>query len=217
MSRLMKEPVWCEYVIQPGDTLTAIAKRQGCTVLQLAARNPQITDANLIYAGDRMQIPYGPANNLDSAIGLVRNPYGHTEEQYIAAAQMLANKLASNNKPEVSPTSSTATQTYEDAFYEMAKVLGIGARTSSPREVFEEEMLPKLKKAVAVLEGQVPMQFLYENHRGERNVRHVLPIRTYYGTTEHYPHPCYLLEALDTDRGAVRTFSMAHIVMHLGR
>lgn len=93
MSRLMQEPIWCEYIIKPGDTLTAIARRQGCTVLQLVARNPQITDANLIYAGDRMQIPYGPANDIRSAVGLVRNPYGHTEEHYIAAAQILADEL----------------------------------------------------------------------------------------------------------------------------
>ena len=214
MSRLMQEPIWCEYVIQPGDTLTAIAKRQGCTVLQLAARNPQITDANLIYAGDRMQIPYGPAQSIDSAIGLVRNPYGHTEEQYIAAAQMLANHLIRNPKPEVSPALSRTDKAYVDAFYKLAKLMDIPAQPISPKEVFETQMLPKLQQALAVFEGQEPMSFLYENHRKETSVRKVLPIRTYYGTTEHYPEPGYLLEAFDKDRGAVRTFSVPRIKMH---
>lgn len=40
---------------------------------------------------------------------------------------------------------------YADAFYQIADMLGITARTASPKEVWQGEMLPKLK---ALIEGQ---------------------------------------------------------------
>lgn len=45
------------YIIQPGDTLSAIARRFGITVEQLLAANPQITDPNRIFPGERISIP----------------------------------------------------------------------------------------------------------------------------------------------------------------
>lgn len=45
------------YVIQPGDTLSAIASRFGTTVPAIVALNPQITNPNLIIAGDTLLIP----------------------------------------------------------------------------------------------------------------------------------------------------------------
>jgi len=45
------------YVIQPGDTLGAIASRFGTTVPAIVALNPQITNPNLIIAGDTLLIP----------------------------------------------------------------------------------------------------------------------------------------------------------------
>lgn len=45
------------YTVQPGDTLRAIANRFGVTVAAILAANPQITDPNLIYVGQRIAIP----------------------------------------------------------------------------------------------------------------------------------------------------------------
>ncbi|HEX2953695.1 MAG TPA: SafA/ExsA family spore coat assembly protein [Bacillota bacterium] len=45
------------YTIQSGDTLTAIAKSSGVTVSAILAANPQIADANRIYAGQVICIP----------------------------------------------------------------------------------------------------------------------------------------------------------------
>jgi len=46
-----------EYRIKAGDTLSAIAVRQGTTVADLMAANPQIKDPNRIYAGQSLNMP----------------------------------------------------------------------------------------------------------------------------------------------------------------
>ena len=47
------------YHIVRGDTLSDIAQRHGTTVAALMRANPQITDADLIYAGDWLRLPEG--------------------------------------------------------------------------------------------------------------------------------------------------------------
>jgi LysM repeat protein len=49
------------YVVQPGDDLSMIANTYGTTVAAILAYNPQITDPNLIYPGEVLQIPQGVA------------------------------------------------------------------------------------------------------------------------------------------------------------
>lgn len=46
-----------KYTIQPGDTLTSIAKQFGTTVPAILAANPKIKDPNKIYAYDKIEIP----------------------------------------------------------------------------------------------------------------------------------------------------------------
>jgi len=45
------------YRIQSGDTLSAIASRQGTTVAELMAANPNIKDPNRIFAGQSLNLP----------------------------------------------------------------------------------------------------------------------------------------------------------------
>lgn len=45
------------YVVQRGDTLSAIARRFGTTVQAILAANPQITNPNLIFPGQVLAIP----------------------------------------------------------------------------------------------------------------------------------------------------------------
>lgn len=45
------------YIVQPGDSLIAIASRFGVTVSQILAANPDIDDADDILAGDPITIP----------------------------------------------------------------------------------------------------------------------------------------------------------------
>ena len=44
------------YTIKKGDTLSAIAVKHRTTVEKLMSLNPQIKNANLIYAGDTIRI-----------------------------------------------------------------------------------------------------------------------------------------------------------------
>jgi len=47
------------YTVQYGDTLSGIAQRFGVSLSALEAANPQITNPNLIYPGERLSIPGG--------------------------------------------------------------------------------------------------------------------------------------------------------------
>ena len=50
------EPPVEGYTVQPGDTLSEIADKFGTTVSRLMELNPQIEDANLIYAGEIIRV-----------------------------------------------------------------------------------------------------------------------------------------------------------------
>jgi spore coat assembly protein SafA len=45
------------YQVQPGDTMSAIAYRYNVTLNALISANPQISDPNLIYPGQAIQVP----------------------------------------------------------------------------------------------------------------------------------------------------------------
>jgi hypothetical protein len=47
------------YLIQPGDTLSGIAASHGVSLAAVEAANPQFSNPNLIYAGQRIEIPRG--------------------------------------------------------------------------------------------------------------------------------------------------------------
>lgn len=55
------------------------------------------------------------------------------------------------------------------------------------------------------------VQFEYVNHKGERAVRRVRPMRIWFGSTAWHPESQWLLEAFDLDRMATRDFSIAAI------
>ena len=50
-------PTFTTYVVQAGETLSAIAGRFGVTIPAILAANPKITDPALIVAGQRILIP----------------------------------------------------------------------------------------------------------------------------------------------------------------
>lgn len=47
------------YTVQPGDTLSAIAAAHGDSLSAVEAANPQITNPDLIYAGNTIHLPSG--------------------------------------------------------------------------------------------------------------------------------------------------------------
>lgn len=55
------------------------------------------------------------------------------------------------------------------------------------------------------------VSIVYTNYRGETNLRVIEPHRMWYGSTEWHPEAQWLLDALDVDKGAERTFAMRDI------
>lgn len=57
-----------------------------------------------------------------------------------------------------------------------------------------------------------PVRFEYINYKGERSQRHALPLKLWYGTTEHHPTESWFMRAWDFDRSAIRDFAMRDIM-----
>lgn len=55
------------------------------------------------------------------------------------------------------------------------------------------------------------VKFIYVNHRGERGLHTVRPIRVYFGSTAYHPEAQWLLEAFDLDRRETRDFALSNI------
>jgi hypothetical protein len=53
---------------------------------------------------------------------------------------------------------------------------------------------------------------LYRNHRGDVTVRHVVPCGIWHGATEWHPEPQWLMQVIDLDKNAYRTFAMRDIL-----
>lgn len=51
----------------------------------------------------------------------------------------------------------------------------------------------------------------YTNHRGERRERRILPVRIWWGKTEHHIHEQWLMDAYDMEKGEHRDFAMRYI------
>ncbi len=62
------------------------------------------------------------------------------------------------------------------------------------------------------LEREV-LTITYRNHRDEIAERHIIPQRVWFGTTEWYPDPQWLLSAWDKDREVERDFAMKRMLI----
>lgn len=51
----------------------------------------------------------------------------------------------------------------------------------------------------------------YTNHRGERGVRRIKPLQMLFGHSQWHQGPQWLLDAMDLDKNAPRTFAMKDI------
>jgi hypothetical protein len=48
----------------------------------------------------------------------------------------------------------------------------------------------------------------YTNYKGEKNLRTLIPLEIYWGTTPYHPHPQKLLKAYDLDKKEIRDFAL---------
>lgn len=54
-----------------------------------------------------------------------------------------------------------------------------------------------------------PLRILYENHRGELRERLIIPGEVHFGSSEWHPEKQWLLDALDVEKNARRTFAFS--------
>ncbi|MGE5557071.1 MAG: LysM peptidoglycan-binding domain-containing protein [Bacillota bacterium] len=86
-----------EYIIRPGDTLFAVARRFGITLERLLAANPQITNPAVIFPGQRIRIPVvtppSQAYIVQAGDTLIRiaQRFGITLGQLLAANPQITN------------------------------------------------------------------------------------------------------------------------------
>jgi predicted DNA-binding transcriptional regulator YafY len=55
------------------------------------------------------------------------------------------------------------------------------------------------------------VRILYTNYRGETTLRRIVPERVHFASTDWHPKPQWLLDALDVERNAMRSFAMKDI------
>jgi predicted DNA-binding transcriptional regulator YafY len=81
----------------------------------------------------------------------------------------------------------------------------------------ERRMLnPTGKTAAALSERQKAIKIVYTNYRGETALREVLPQRVWFGSTDWHPEEQWLLDAIDLDKGAPRSFALRDIQSYAG-
>ena len=83
------------YIVQYGDTFSAIAYRYGLSINQLWAANPQVWNINYIYRGQVLYIPSGGQSGYTSTTELKPLSYGNVPAGTPYATVRLVNKSAS--------------------------------------------------------------------------------------------------------------------------
>ena len=87
-------PAGQTYYVQKGDTLRNIASRMSTTVDVLLKANPQITNPNLIYVGQALNVPYGVPTYIvqkGDTLRIIANRYGTTVEKLLGLNPNITN------------------------------------------------------------------------------------------------------------------------------
>lgn len=84
-------------------------------------------------------------------------------------------------------------------------------------------MAQPLKTSVSSVRTEVPLDFdlrkaiaiVYRNYRGETAERRIVPQRLWFGATEWHPEEQWLLDAVDLEKQASRSFALRDIQAYL--
>lgn len=77
-----------------------------------------------------------------------------------------------------------------------------------PDKTMSQSLFPKID----IYPTSEPILVVYKNYRGETAVRKISPLRLMYGATEWHPEPGWLMEAMDEDKGQLRSFAMTDMI-----
>lgn len=55
------------------------------------------------------------------------------------------------------------------------------------------------------------VKIVYTNYRGETGIRAILPIKIWFGATDWHPESQWLLDAIDVEKEASRSFALKDI------
>jgi LysM repeat protein len=127
------------YVIQPGDTLNGIASRTGKNVADLMAMNPNITDPNIIQAGESLNL--GSKNqDTTSYLAELNNPQTKTP------AELMNLPLEEQTQNEIMRQMGIPAQ-YKDLYFGTPEKIGIleAQKTDAEKkiELYEEKLRDK--------------------------------------------------------------------------
>jgi murein DD-endopeptidase MepM/ murein hydrolase activator NlpD len=91
------------HVVQTGDTLSGIAAQSGVSLSQLEAANPQISNPNLIYTGNLINVPDGQSGSSAASSA------APTQQQSSGSAGSASSgSVASSTPAQSSPVSAPA-------------------------------------------------------------------------------------------------------------
>jgi len=82
------------YYAVKGDTLRKIAAKFGTTVDELLRLNPQITNPNLVYVGQRINVPAGPSTytvQRGDTLRIIANKFGTTVDALLSLNPKITN------------------------------------------------------------------------------------------------------------------------------
>lgn len=85
--------------------------------------------------------------------------------------------------------------------------------TSEPHEggIMDSSLTPTAP-SVPVSPSVQAVTIRYRNYRGETAIRHIRPSHIWFGSTSWHPEPQWVLEAIDLDKDAPRSFAMSDIL-----
>jgi predicted DNA-binding transcriptional regulator YafY len=66
-------------------------------------------------------------------------------------------------------------------------------------------------KNQGTVEAPNAISLVYTNYRGETSVRRVIPQRIWFGATDWHPENQWMLDAVDVDKDAERSFALKDI------
>ncbi len=138
------------YTIQKGDTLSALAAKNGVTVQALLKANPNITNPDLIYAGASLNIPGKTIiNNGESPVSTSAGAAGTNDAAEVAKKAAEAAKATADQEAEIRRL------TNEKALQDLKTSLGIDTgKPAKPTYESDFEAL-KSKEGITAIETQL--------------------------------------------------------------